>query len=200
MEALTERDAWQACDRKDFATAAGLWEQLISACASEPDRDALRHGYGYALVGLKRFDEARALYRRLYEKTASHVCLHQLGMVEREAGKYTEAAALFEQERSLLQADDHLAIAANLYELGLVQSLLGNGDHALELASRGLEVSLTIEDRVMRGCAFRLLGDLSNPGRMHEARRYYDQARSAFEEAGDEVACVEIEERLASIE
>ena len=197
--APSESEAWEACDRKDFEAAASLWERLISECASERERDALRHGYGYALVGLKRFDEARALYRRLYERSGSHVFVHQLGMVEREAGAYAEAAARFEQERSMLEPEDHLALAANLYEQGLVEDLLGNRGRARELAHRCLEVGLATQDPVMHGCAWRLLGDLSVPGEANEARRCYGEARRAFEQAGDEVACREIDERRVTL-
>ena len=199
MSGTTESEAWQACDRGDFAGAAELWERLIASCASERECDGLRLGYGYALVGLRRFDEARALYRQLYRTTGSHTWIHQLGMVEREAGEYGEAAALFGQERSMLNAADELAIAANLYERGLVESLRGNRGAALELAERCLVAGLATEDRVMHGCAHRLLGDLAASGQEEKARRCYLKARCAFEEAGDQVACAEIDERLALI-
>ena len=99
----------------------------------------------------------------------------------------------------MLEPEDHLALAANLYEQGLVEDLLGNPGRARELANRCLEVGLATEDLVMHGCAWRLIGDLSLPGKAEEARRAYGEARRAFERAGDEVACLEIDERMASI-
>lgn len=198
MKGPTEKDAWQALDRKDHAVAAALWEQLIASCPNERERDSLLHGYGYALVGLKRFGEARAIYRRLYEKTGLHVYLHQLGMVAREAGEYSEAAGLFEQEHSMLVVGDELAMAANLYEQALVESLVGNRQSALELANRCLVGSLATEDKILHGCAYRLLGDLSRPDSEERARGFYRKARSAFEDAGDPIACGEIDERLAT--
>jgi len=193
------RAAWAAYDRRDFATAVVLWERLLASCTDETDRDALRSGQAYALVGLRRFDEAREIYRSLYEKTRSHIYLHQLGMVEREAGCTQRAAALFEQERSRLPPGDALALAANLYERALVASLLGDGCAAKELGRRCMAASRKTVDPVMHGCAYRLLGDLARDDDPNEARRFYGRALAAFAEAGDQTACDEIEVRLGAL-
>jgi tetratricopeptide (TPR) repeat protein len=193
------RAAWAAYELGEFATAVALWEQLLAACPDEADRDSLRSGQAYALVGLRRFDEAREIYRSLYARTRAHIYLHQLGMVEREAGCPQRAADLFEQERSLLAPGDALALAANLYERALVASLLGNGGAAKELGRRCMAASLETADPVMHGCAYRLLGDLARAEDPNEARRHYDRALAAFAEAGDQTACDEIDVRLEAL-
>jgi tetratricopeptide (TPR) repeat protein len=194
-----EKKAWAACDRKEYAVAAELWEQLIASSSNEARRDACRHGYGYALVGLRRYDEARAIWRQLYEKTGSHIYIHQLGMVEREAGEYAKAAELFLKERSMLPDDDDLAKAANLYEQGLIESLIGNQEAAMTFAKECLALSMATEDKIMHGCAYRLLADLSRDDRSDKALNYYNKSRKAFEEAGDRIACREIDDSLKEI-
>lgn len=199
MSDETERQAWEAYEREEYATAADLWEQLIRYASNETDGDRFRHGYGYALVGLKRFEEARVIYQQLFDKTGSHVFLHQLGMVARESGEHSKAAELFRHERSILRTDDSLPLAANLFEQGLVESLLGNQKSAIEIANRCLAVSMKTKDMVMHGCAYRLLGDLSRSEWPDMATSYYYKARKAFEEAGDKIACGEVDERLTEI-
>jgi len=196
MRKVSEKEAWKAYERKDYPASAAIWEQLIRSSPNGIERDSFEHGYGYALVGLKRFSEARAIWKRLYDRTGSHIYIHQLGMVEREAGNYAEAADLFEQEHSILPEDDDLAKAANLYEQSLVESLFGNHGSAVKLAERCLVLSMTTEDKVMHGCAYRLLGDLSRHECPSKARSYYLGSRRAFEEAEDRIACREIDERL----
>lgn len=199
MNDAIEESAWKAYDKKDYATAVKLWEQLIESSTNETERDLYRHGYGYALVGLKRFDEAREIYRQLYEKTHSHIYIHQPGMVERESGEYALAASLFWKEQAMLKEEDYPAIAANLYEQGLIESLAGDRDLALELADRCLAVSLATEDKIMHGCAYRLPGDLWRRDCPEKARDYYRKSRKAFEDGGDIIACGEIDERYESI-
>jgi tetratricopeptide (TPR) repeat protein len=153
----------------------------------------------YALVGLGRFDEARAIYHQLFEKTGSHVHLHQLGMVEREAGDLRRAAAIFEKEEGILPSGDRLALAANLYERALVASLREDRMEARTLARRCLAIGLETTDPVMHGCAFRLLADVTREADPERARRLYHRARAAFAQAGDAIACDEIDERLAGL-
>jgi tetratricopeptide (TPR) repeat protein len=198
MSKVSGKEAWKAYERKDYSAATAIWEQLIGSSQNEMERDSFEHGYGYALVGLKRFKEAREIWRRLYDRTGSHIYIHQLGMVEREAGNYAEAAELFEEEHSILPDDDNLAKAANLYEQSLVESLFGNHDSAVKLAERCLVLSMTTKDKVMHGCAYRLLGDLSRHECPSKARSYYLESLRAFEEAEDRIACGEIDDRLKS--
>jgi tetratricopeptide (TPR) repeat protein len=196
MTIATKENAWKAYDQQDFNLAAKLWKQLIKTASNEMERDSFRYGYGYTLVRLKRFEEARAIYQRFYEKTNSHIFIHQIGMVEREAGNYVRAAELFKQEQAMLATEDNLAIAANLYEQALIESLIGEPSLALDLANHCLVVSMTTEDKIMHGCAYRLLGDLLRLDFPDKARINYHKSRKSFEDAGDQIACGEIDQRV----
>ena len=195
MNSSLKQEAWQAYERKDYEVAAELYKQLIMSCSSESEIDSYKHSYGYVLVALGDFDKARTIYQQLYEKSKSHIFIHQLGMVEREAGEYQKAATLFQQEYSMLKPIDGLSIAANLYEQALIEKLIGNQDSSLELAKRCLVESLETSDSIMHGCAYRLLGDLLFHDCREKANVFYDKARKAFSEAGDTIACSEIDER-----
>jgi len=148
---------------------------------------------------LKRFNDAKALLNELYDKTQSHIYLHQLGMVAREAGDYIEALNMFEHECSMLTTNDHLGKAANMYEQALVNDLLGNQDVASKLATLCLALSLSTEDNIMHGCAYRLMGDLFRKNSFEKAKMYYRNSLEAFEKAKDNIACNEIKERLNSL-
>ena len=199
MSKIEEKDAWKALDISDYAAAAQIWEQLIDSCSSEAEADSYKHGYGYALVGLKRWDEARAIYQGLYDKNGSHVYVHQLGMVEREAGNYQAAAALSKREWRMLPGDDNLAKAANLYEQGLIAHLSNNHDAAMKFAEQCLDLSVLTNDKVMHGCAHRLLGDLLCQNDPDSARSHYEKSCMLFGKAGDPIACREVNEKLKEI-
>jgi tetratricopeptide (TPR) repeat protein len=196
MTIATKENAWKAYDQQDFDLAAKLWKQLIKTASNDMERNSFRYDYGYTLVRLKRFEEARIIYQQFYEKTSSHIFIHQLGMVEREAGNYVRAAELFKQEQAMLATEDNLAIAANLYEQALIESLIGEPNLALDLANHCLVVSMTTEDQIMHGCAYRLLGDLLRLDLPDKARLYYHKSRQSFKDAGDQIACEEIDQRV----
>jgi hypothetical protein len=79
-----------------------------------------------------------------------------------------------------------------------VAHLSGNRTQAMELANRCLENTLKTDDRIMHGCAYRLWGDLTRAENPAAAVRYYRQARDAFHQAGDTVACREMDDRLSA--
>ena len=196
---VSEQQAWEACDRRDFMAAAAIWETLIRLSCTEVERDLFSAHYCYALVGLKRFDDARLICRRLFQKTNSHIHLHQLGMVEREAGQFNQALNLFLQESVLIEKDDILALAANLYERSYLKFLLKDHAEAHKLAGQCLDLSRQTDDPVMLGCACRLHGDLRREDDSSMAKMYYQLALDAFRQAEDETAVEEIANRLKDI-
>lgn len=195
---MRDKAAWEAYEAGNFEEAASIWESLIKNCPPE-DIDAVKMNYAYALVKLKRFDKARVIYENLFEKTKSHIYLHQLGMTEREAGNLEKALELFLQEKNLVASRTPLAQAANLYELSLVEHLLKNHKMALELAYQCLALSFKTTDLVMQGCAQRLLGDLFSRSDEQRAKSYYEKAIELFTRANDGIAVKDIEHKLRAL-
>lgn len=192
-------DVWSAIDEGRYDAAETLLERDDELSKSPAGQMA--RGYIFAFRG--QFDEARQVYGRLREtalaqpeRIREHIAVHQLGMVERMAGRYEEALALFEEEHDLIDPDADHALAVNAYELGNVALLLGRLDDAERELTRCLHLARTGDDPVALGCAWRGLGDLAVAREDFEAASSaYAHAKEAFREADDERALREIDER-----
>lgn len=195
----TEEDAWQAMDNYRPQDALNVWTRLIDSETNPEKALSLRSNSGYALLGLGQFEEARDLYKELFEETNSHRFLHQLCMVERDAENYDQALTYLNQERDLINKDDNFAIAINLYEFGKVNELQGNYEEALEYANKCHETSLKCDDLILLACANRLLGDILRYTDKGEAEEFYQQAQKLFINAGDDFAADEVEELIFQI-
>lgn len=194
-----EKDAWLAFEEGRLEDAARSWSGLMASAASEEQRDRYLGHSAYVLVAQGCFDEARDVYRDLFERCPSHRHIHQLGMVEREAGNLEEALRTFDREAALLPEGDALALAANLYERALLHHLLHEQGVALELMEQCVSVAELSEDPTMIGVAYRLKGDVVGSHDASLARAAYGQALERFARAGDEFGVVEVERRLASL-
>jgi len=158
---ISEPQAWSLYEAKRYAESARVWEGLLQSTPSDcNERSRLLNGYVYALVGLKRFDEARKIHRDLFEKHRNHIDLHQLAFVEREAGDYHLALKYIHDERLLIAPDAWSYLGANSYERGKLSELLGELDRALGFAKQCEEESKRSSDLVLQACSMRLLGDI----------------------------------------
>jgi len=190
------RRAWCAFEDGRYAEADRLFRAEEERVREGEERDALRRRHGYVLVALGRFDEARALYRDLFDRTGSHRDLHQMGMVEREAGALEAATAIFEQEARLLAEGDALAAAANLYERSLLAHLAGDRPAALAHMARCLDAAKRCGDATTEAVASRLEGDLFTGRDRERARAAYRRSLAGFRRAGDLRGAEEVERRL----
>jgi len=192
--------AWQAFEEGRFTESDELWRRCIASAGSERERDAHRSRHAYVLIALARFEEARAVYRELFERHGSHRYLHQLAMVEREAGNLDRARELLEREAGMLPAEDALARGANLYERTLVHHRLGRRRAAAELLDACLGAAQASGDPTMLGAAHRLEGDLAAGTEPRRARAAYERAIAWLRTAGDEYGVAEVERRIAALE
>jgi tetratricopeptide (TPR) repeat protein len=191
-----DREAWLAFEEGRLTESQRLWRGLIAAADSERQRDEYRAHYAYVLVAMSRFGEARALYERLFDRYGSHRYLHQLAMVEREAGEFSAALDLLDREDAMLPADAPLAKAANLYERALVHFRLGRSRAAHELLDKCLAAAIASEDPTMLGAAHRLQGDMFAMRDPARAGNAYRLAIDYFRAAQDRFGEAEIEERI----
>jgi tetratricopeptide (TPR) repeat protein len=199
---ISECQAWSLYEAKQYAEAAQIWENLLqSTPTNSGEHTKLMNGYVYALVGMKRFDEARKIHRDSYEKFKDHIDLHQLAFVEREAGDYEQALKHIHDERGLISAEEWTYLGANSYELGKLNELLGNLDLALEFSKQCEEESKRSSDLVLKACAQRLLGDIySRFGKLSAALSHFEASKKFFEEAGDPIGTEEIMNTIAKYE
>ena len=91
--------------------------------------------YGYALVAEEKWQEARDVYntylqyaREKEDKSQIHKAYHQLAMVERLSGRYSEALEYIKLEKAVIDkafADDPLIRSVNRYEYAYLMYLKG---------------------------------------------------------------------------
>ncbi|WP_261663717.1 tetratricopeptide repeat protein [Deinococcus sp. Marseille-Q6407] len=198
MSADSIQQAWSLIEAGAYAQAAALLEP-------DPSQEA-RHVLGYAYTFAGRFDEARAVYRELWQAAQgqpdAHRFLHQLGMVEREAGDPAAALALFEQERALLEQEGAgaLELAVNGYELAVCRHALGQERAAHAALAEAFAQAVTADDPATLGCLWRAAGDFARAeDRSEAAHDAYTNARTSFDAAKDSRAVQEIEERLSAL-
>lgn len=170
-----------------------MFEALLAQAKSGEERDSMLSAYCYPLVALRRYAKARHIYASLFNKYGSHRYLHQLGMVEREAGNYRKALAIHQTERRMLRKSGALERSANLYELGKNNELLGKTALAAKYAADCRAEAMRCRDLVMKGCAFRLSGDVGARIEPASALRYYARARQYFKRAGCRPAVKEVD-------
>lgn len=195
-----EKDAWKEYESKSYKNAEKIWLKLIENSDSEEDKNNKLLGYGYTLVGLNKFDKAREIYNNLYEKTKHHIYLHQLGMIERENNNYFKALEYIEREEKLIDKNNNLSVSVNLYEKAKINELLGNLELANKIAKKCLLKSLKTEDKISQACAYRLIGDIKlKLNKFNDSIKNYDISLKKFDEAGDKIGKLEIEEKLSII-
>jgi tetratricopeptide (TPR) repeat protein len=165
------------------------------------------HGLGYVKCQMKKFDEARSIYnelRNLANKdddiTEESIAIHQLGMVERMAGKYNEALHLFELELSLLENHSllsDLSLAANYYEQGYIQLMKKELVSAEEFMKKSLDHAKLSGDTICLGCSFRGLGEIYKAkSDIKSAVNNFNLAIIAFRNGNDLEAVKEVEDLI----
>lgn len=204
---MTDLDAgWAAIGRGEYGEAERHFRAFMACAHSDEEQRQARYSLAYALAHLGHHDEAHALYRALRQDALErgdpydeHRALHQVGMVERLAGRWDAALRTFEEERRLVGAlgNPPLAVAVNAYELGVVSMHLGD----LAAARHWLDLTLARAwesgDPIAVACAHRGLGDLHEKvGELDAAREQWHLALAAFGAAGDALGAREVRERL----
>lgn len=198
-QVLQDSKAWQLMNQNQPESALMVWNDLIGNAKGE-ERDNFESNSCYALIALNRENEAREIYMRLFAKSYNHRYAHQLCMVERKVGNFEKAIEWLEVEEKLISSNDTLALAANIYEYGKVNELIGNRSEAERYAEVCIELSMRQNDLIMLACANRLMGDVIRHSNVEKAVVYYAQAQKCFFDAGDLVGVDEIDDLIAQLE
>ncbi len=202
-------EAWAAFERKDHAEAERLYQSVLGdAARSDEEQGGARFGLGYVLAFTGRHDEARGCFEALHQEAlerqdleAAHRALHQVGMVERLAGRWASARQTFERERTLIAqlGDPDLAVSINAYELGLVALHEGRMEASRVWFERSLTCAQRTTDLVAVDCAHRGLGDwYRQQGDEESARAAWQAAREVFGQAQDLKSVTDMNQRLSS--
>ncbi|WP_413577999.1 hypothetical protein ACLVWU_05705 [Bdellovibrio sp. HCB290] len=172
---------------------------LLLSAKTQADKDSINWARGFALVELKKFNEALDIWQEIFNRTHDHKALHQIGFVHRSSGNLSMAVNLFIQEQALISADDLQSRAINFYEQSYCNLLLGYNRKAQECFQRYEELNMDESDLIERGCFYRLKGDLHKSNDKALAKAAYEQSLNFFTQAEDSVASAEIKERLSGL-
>jgi tetratricopeptide (TPR) repeat protein len=195
--------AWALFEEGKLEQAEQLYRQQLEA---NPKHEAALHGLGYVLAEQKRFEEAEGCYLELLnlarhrnDPIASHRAIHQLGMVQRIAGRYEEALVSFQTEAEIM-LNEPLAISANAYEQGYIHLKLGDYAEAEGWMEKAVQNALASGDKIALGCALRGTGELFLAmGILRDAQGFLEQAKAAFLEGNDPKGAADVEGLLESI-
>lgn len=198
--------AWTSFDTGDLEASRTLYIECLQEL-SDDEHDL----YTAALMGLiyvessagnfkKAREYANALLNNARGNNETHIFLHQSGMVERMAGRYTESLDFFLRERKLLLdtlSDDHAGISANFYETGYIQMNQALYTEAEQDLKHSLKAACDSGDMECIGCAYRGLGELYAKTGIHDLScEMYQKAIEAFAKADDLFAIKEVEHLL----
>ena len=202
--------AFQQYEEQKFCESKASFEKLLQNEMPILNEIQLRFVYGYPLSALGLVDEAVDNYERLGElgKQSKNLkivvqALHQIGMVYREAEQYDKAISYFEKEQKMIHKrfiDNHLFLAANLYEMGYTPLLDGHVEVAYSFPVDSLTESEKSKDSIMKACAERALGEFYvKQDKPVVAQAYFEASILSFKEAGDEIGATEVVELLEKL-
>lgn len=202
--------AFQQYEDKKFRESKVSFEKLLQDDMTLSNEIQLRFVYGYPLSALGLVDKAVDNYEKLGElgKQSKNLeivvqALHQIGMVYREAEQYNKAISYFEKEQKMIHKhfiDNHLFLAANLYEMGYTLLLDGHVEVAYSFLVDSLTESEKSKDLIMKACAERGLGEFYvKQDKPVAAQAYFKASILSFKEAGDEIGATEVVELLEKL-
>ena len=196
--------------KKKNCESKASFEKLLQEDMIISNEIQLRFVYGYPLSALGLVDKAVDNYEKLGElgKKSKNLeivvqALHQIGMVYREAEQYNKAISYFEKEQNMIHKhfiDNHLFLAANLYEIGYTLLLDGHVEVAYSFLVDSLTESEKSKDLIMKACAERGLGEFYvKQDKPVAAQAYFEASILSFKEAGDEIGAIEVVELLEKL-
>lgn len=196
------QDVWLAIDERRYEQAEALLRQDPEVLATRAGQMAL----GYLLAHTGRYAEARQVFENLREQHKGdeweHIAVHQLGRVERRAGKYQKALDFFEEERRMIEAggQDKHKLAVNNLETAYCQLKLGEYRESRANLDEAFAYASASDDPETLGRAERSLAELCIlEGHPDAAKLHFERAIVAFKESEDEFAVREVEAQLANV-
>ncbi|MFI9235335.1 ATP-binding protein [Streptomyces sp. NPDC053079] len=162
--------------------------------------DFLKHKQDYDRA-LRTFTEALDLYRGLGDRTGEARTLHSLGTVARRSGRYGKAERYYSAALPLFRAlGDHRGSGNTLFNLGITARQQADHDLAHYRYHGALLVYRRLGHTVGQARTLHHLGHLAAAtGRPDAARRHWEQARTAYEEAALPQHAQEVTELLSEL-
>jgi tetratricopeptide (TPR) repeat protein/CHAT domain-containing protein len=186
-----------AFDRGDYATAISVWQPALARLRTNGATRrvgalAFRLGLAYlffrdAAHALGAFAEARAIDRKFANRLAEATDLGDIGVAERELGRYDDALNSYQQALAIARKfNDRIGEAANLQNRGIVERDLRRYGDARKSFEQALAAVRQVGDRHGEANALRAIGLVdSDLGRYEDALRAHQQAFAIDRELKD---------------
>lgn len=202
--------AFQLFEEEKFNHSKALYEEILEKELTLDEEIQLRYGYGYPLSALGLVKEAIENYAELkiigkenLDNDIISQALHQQGMVLWQNGVYNCAHEIFLKERAFIEEHfkkNKLYKAANYYELGYVNLLLGNLKEAYPFLKHSLAEAKQTKDLIMIACSLRGLGEYYiKQNNRAEAVWYLEDSIQNFEAASDSRGVYEVKQIIQTI-
>ncbi len=208
MEKIQEMisEAWALFDDKKYDEARDLYRKCYEEMTADDaaTESSILMGLIYVESFSGNYDLARDYANKLLDSASDdedkHICLHQLGMVERMAENYETALSVFVYEESIIKAafpDGHDRLSANMYEQGYVNYKMGNLSNATKLMEKAVMLGKQSGDATCLACAYRGMGEiLVASGNRAQAKKYFQKSIEEFRLAEDYKGIQEVEELI----
>ncbi|MFJ9413632.1 tetratricopeptide repeat protein [Streptomyces sp. NPDC101227] len=183
---LRRQQDWHAglevCDMAVYF-AGSVADGAQQALALYNKGDFLKHKQDFH-EALPVFAEALDLYRGLGDRIGEARTLHSMGTVARRIGRYAEAEGRYAAALPLFRAlEDHAATGHTLFNLGHTARNQGHREAAQGHYRSALDIYHRLGNSAGRARTLEHLGHLAATDGPAAARRHWEQARSAYEEA-----------------
>ncbi len=167
----------------------------------------LQHGAllvlcGEANASSAALDEALKLFEQAGISEGIAATLHQLGIIERDQGKWREASQMFKRLLAIAESlDDKRGVGAALHELASIQSAQGNPSEARLLLLRSIAISERLGYQRDVSASLNQLAILeADQGNPSEARRLIQRSLAIDETSRDQHGLSATLQVLGSIE
>ncbi len=212
MEKIQEMisEAWTLFDDKKYDEARDLYRKCYEEMTADDaaTESSILMGLMYVESFSGNYDLARDYANKLLDSASNdddkHICLHQLGMVERMAENYETALSVFIDEENIIKAafsDGYDRLSANMYEQGYVNYKMGNLSNATKLMENAVMLGKQSGDAMCLACAYRGMGEiLAALDNWTGAKEYFQKSMEEFKQAEDYKGMQEVEEMMYAIE
>jgi tetratricopeptide (TPR) repeat protein len=146
-------------EEKKFIESKELYEKILDSPLTVQEEIQLRYGYscplselGFVEKALEKYFELEDLGKETSNKELISQSIHQRDMVYRQNKEYSKALKKFVEEKNFIQkrsSNNHLFMAANLYEIGYTNLLKNNVKEAYHYLTKRLTVAKEIDDFIM---------------------------------------------------
>ena len=186
-------EAFEAFEIENWAMAERLYRKVANETVNQDEKKTALHMLAFTLSMEEDFSEAISLYEKLLVQAQNDfdkaIAMHQIGMVYRMERRFSDAFEMFSKEKKFRETSlnhDLVGFSANAYEFGQIMLEKEHFEQAFTYFTQALAYGETANDLICIACAQRGLGAYyARISDNENAKRYFKESISTFNEAGD---------------